>query len=68
MDTCYFTNLWVARTPGPDVIEHFIVVIDKCLLKAEVFPPGELFLPCLMFASKAGAFLRMDHLKDASLC
>jgi hypothetical protein len=41
--------------------------LRKCKRTFRVFVPGKPLQPSLMFAGKAGAYPRVEYLKDASL-
>jgi hypothetical protein len=55
------------QSPGANVIKLFTAVSYDFSLKARAFIPGKPFQPSLMFAGKAGAYPRVEHLQGASL-
>ncbi len=56
-----------AKTIGACTIKLFMAVIYGFSYSARVFLPGKPFQPSLMFAGKAGAYPRVEHLKGDSL-
>ncbi len=52
---------------GPNWHHLIFFAIYKWTQEARVFVPGRPFQPGLMFAGKARAYLRIEHLKGASL-
>jgi hypothetical protein len=49
------------------MFEISTAIIYECSKLARVFAPARHFQPSLMFGVRPGAYLRMEHLKGASL-
>ncbi len=61
----YFEHRSYGGGPEISVIKIFTVVIYEWSKQARALVPNRPFQPSLMFAAKAGAYPRADHLKCA---